>query len=213
MVFVYILHFAHHAKEHSEGVHAGKWSANDDFCYWDYPLMELAGLTMGIYGLGDIGTRVARIANAFGLKVIAYTRHPERPAPEGVRWVGKRDLFAESDILTLHCPLTPETEKLIDTERLSWMKTGAILINTGRGPLLDESAVAEALESGKLAGVGIDVLSQEPPRDGSPLLNARNCLITPHLAWGTKASRQRLMDMTVDNVKAFMAGSIQNRVN
>lgn len=213
MVFAYTLHFSNRVADHSAGVRAGKWSESVDFCYWDHPQVELAGKVLGIMGLGDIGSRVATLAQAFGMKVIAFTRRPERPAPEGVRWVDLERLFGESDILTLHCPLTEETQHLVNEKNLSRMKDGAILINTGRGPLIDESAVAEALHAGKLGGAGIDVMKEEPPRYESPLFSAPNCVITPHIAWATKAARQRLMDITVDNLKGFLADAVCNRVN
>jgi glycerate dehydrogenase len=213
MVFAYVLHFSNRVADHSAGVRSGKWSRSIDFCYWDHPQVELAGRVLGIVGLGDIGSRVSAIAQAFGMRVIAFTRRPERPAPSGVEWADMKTLFAQSDVLTLHCPLTDETEHLINGDSLSQMKDGAILINTGRGPLIDEAAVAEALHSGKLGGAGIDVLREEPPRYESPLFNAPNCVITPHIAWATKAARQRLMDITVDNLKGFLAGEVRNRVN
>jgi glycerate dehydrogenase len=213
MVFAYILHFSNRVADHSAGVRSGKWSASVDFCYWDFPQVELAGKVLGIVGLGDIGSRVAEIGRVFGMKVIAFTRRPERPAPAGVEWVDMDALFAQSDTLSLHCPLTQETEHLINRDSLSKMKDGAILINTGRGPLIDEAAVADALHSGKLGGAGIDVLREEPPRYESPLFTAPNCVITPHIAWATQAARQRLMDITVENLKGFLEGEVRNRVN
>jgi glycerate dehydrogenase len=213
MVFAYILHFANRAGDHSVGVRAGKWSESIDFCYWEHPQTELEGLVLGIVGLGDIGKRVARIARAFGMTVIAYTRRSGRPAPEGVRWVDMDSLYAESDIISLHCPLTPRTEGMINAESISKMKDSAILINTGRGALIDEVAVADALNSGKLGGAGVDVLKQEPPRYESLLFTARNCLITPHIAWATRSARQRLMDITVENLRSFKNGTVQSRVN
>lgn len=213
MVFAYILHFTNRVQDHSDGVHAGKWSKSIDFSYTDFPQVELAGLSIGIVGLGDIGTRVAQIAQAFGMKVIAFTRNPEKTPPPGVSWVSMDALYAQSDVISLHCPLTSGTEKMINRESLGRMKDGAILINTGRGPLVDEEALAEALNSGKLGGAGIDVLKEEPPRYESPLFGARNCLITPHIAWATRSARQRLMDMTVENLKVFIEGGIRNRVN
>lgn len=213
MVFAYILHFANRVSEHSAGVRAGKWSKSMDFCYWEYPQVELAGQTLGIVGLGDIGGRVAAIARAFGMRVVAWTRNPDKPAPGGVDWVPMEELYRESDYISLHCPLTRETENMVNADSLSRMKPGAVLINTGRGPLVDESALAEALNNGKIRGAAIDVMREEPPRSGSPLLSAQNCLITPHIAWATRAARQRLMDITVDNLKAFLAGTPKNRVN
>ncbi|NDV62873.1 D-2-hydroxyacid dehydrogenase [Puniceicoccales bacterium CK1056] len=213
MVFAYILHFANRVADHSAGVMKGKWAASKDFSYCDHPQTELAGRVLGIVGLGDIGKRVATIAHAFGMEVIAFTRNPDRPAPEGVRWVDMKRLYAESDYISLHCPLTAQTEKMINRESLSIMKASAILINTGRGPLIDEAAVAEALNSGKLGGAAVDVLKEEPPRYPSPLFTARNCLITPHIAWATRSARQRLMDITVENLRSFKSGTIVSRVN
>lgn len=213
MVFAYILALANRVSEHSSGVHKGKWAASEDFSYCEFPQEELAGQTLGIIGLGDIGSRVAGIAQAFGMHVIAYTRHPERQPPGGVSWASMEDLFRESDYLSLHCPLTSETEGLVNAERLTWMKQGACVINTGRGPLVDEQALADALNRGHLGGAGIDVLEKEPPDYPCPLIGARNCLITPHIAWATKASRARLMDTTVCNLKAFLDGRPVNKVN
>jgi glycerate dehydrogenase len=213
MVFAYILALANRVGEHSAGVREGKWSRSVDFCYWDMPQVELAGKVVGIVGLGDIGSRVGGIARAFGMTVIAYTRRPERPAPEGVRWVTMDELYAGSDIISLHCPLTDETKEMINSDSIRKMKDGAILINTGRGPLVNEAALAEALNCGKLGGAGIDVLKEEPPRYDSPLFSAKNCYITPHIAWATKAARQRLMDITVANLESFLRGEVKNRVN
>ncbi|HRU07708.1 MAG TPA: NAD(P)-dependent oxidoreductase, partial [Candidatus Brocadiia bacterium] len=191
----------------------GKWTTSPDFCYWDYPLVELAGLTMGVVGYGRIGQKVARLAQAFGMKVVAHTRTPPHPAPEGVRFVGLDALFRESDVVSLNCPLTPETEGLVNAHRLGMMKASAFLINTSRGPLVDEGALAQALNAGRLAGAGLDVLCKEPPLPDNPLLKARNCFITPHLAWGTQAARARLMDVAVGNVKAFIEGRPRNVVS
>lgn len=213
MVFAYILQLSNRVAEHSAGVRDGKWSRSVDFCYWEHPQVELAGKVLGIVGLGDIGSRVAGIARAFGMRVIAFTRRPERPAPAGIEWAGLDELYAGSDIISLHCPLTESTREMINADSIAQMKDGAILINTGRGPLVDEAAVAAALNSGKLGGAGIDVLKEEPPRYDSPLFTARNCIITPHIAWATRAARQRLMDITVDNLKAFQRGEVKNRVN
>lgn len=212
MVFAFVLHFAHQISAHNESVHAGEWSRSLDFCYWKAPQEELVGKTMGIYGLGQIGERVARIALAFGMRVFAYTRDPSRPTPSGVEWVTRERLFAESDFVTLHCPLTEQTRHLINEERLRTMKPGAILINTGRGGLLDEAAVAESLKTGHLGGAGLDVLDTEPPRYPCPLIGVPNCVITPHIAWASKAARQRLMDITVANLRGWMAGDLRNDV-
>lgn len=213
MVFAHLLALVNRVSEHSAGVRAGKWEASVDFCYWESPQVELAGKVMGIIGLGDIGRRVATLAQAFGMSVIATTRYPDRPAPAGVRWVSYEEFWASSDVVSLHCPLTPETKGIINRDSLARMKSGAFLINTGRGPLVDEEALAEALNRGHLGGAGLDVLGEEPPRRPSPLFSARNCLITPHIAWATREARARLMAITVENLQAFQAGQPKNRVN
>jgi glycerate dehydrogenase len=209
---------------HSDSVHQGRWTSNPDWCYWERPLIELDGLTMGIIGLGRIGTAVARIATSLSMKVLARKRaslqggqvsggvSSERLVPP-VKHVDLETLFRQSDVVSLHCPLTPETKHLINAERLSWMKRSAFLLNTSRGQLVDESALAAALDSGKLAGAGLDVLSVEPPPANNPLFNAKNCIITPHLAWATKAARSRLMQVAVENVHAFLRRKPQNIVN
>jgi len=196
---------------HSQTVHDGRWTANRDWCYWERPLIELDGLTMGIFGLGRIGTAVANIATALGMEVLAW-KGSSRLAPR-VRFTDMNFLFRQSDVLTLHCPLTTETKHLINAERLSWMKPTSFLLNTSRGQLVDENALADALNSDRLAGAGLDVLSVEPPPVTNPLLTAKNCIITPHLAWATKAARSRLMQMAVENVRAFLTGKPQNVVN
>lgn len=207
-----LLELAHRAGHHSETVRAGRWSSSLDWCYWDYPLVELDGLTMGIVGLGRIGRAVARLAAAFGMNVIGCSRSSSSPLPF-VTMVDLETLFPSSDVVTLHCPLTPETKFLVNQQRLSWMKPSAFLLNTSRGLLIDEPALAQALNSGQIAGAGLDVLSVEPPPADHPLLRARNCLITPHLAWGTQAARRRLMKIAVDNVRAYLGGKPQNVVN
>ena len=199
--------------EHAQSVREGRWVKSLDFCYWDYPLIELDGLTMGVVGFGRIGAAVAELAQAFGMKVLASSRTIPARAMGGVEFVATRELFRESDVVSLHCPLTPETEHLVNTERLSWMKPSAFLINTGRGPLVDEQALALALNTDQIAGAGLDVLSVEPPRADNPLLRAKNCYITPHVAWATRAARVRLMTIAADNVKAFLLGTAQNVVN
>ncbi len=213
LVFAHILNHANHVALHSEGVHQGKWSESIDFCYWDTPQIELDGQILGIVGLGAIGKATARIAQAMGMQVIATTRDPSKTPPQGIRWVSKEQLFAESDVISLHCPLTPETQHMINPESLSLMKPSAFLVNTGRGPLVNEQALADALNEGRIAGAGIDVLDQEPPRYESPLFGAKNCSITPHIAWATLAARQRLIDSTVENLEAFLRGETRNRVN
>jgi glycerate dehydrogenase len=213
MVFAYLLHFSNRVADHSHGVHAGKWEASADFCYWESEQVELAAGTLGIIGLGEIGGQVARTARAFGMRVLATTRNPDRPEPEGVRWVDADTLFEESDYLSLHCPLTPQTRGVINRKTIARMKRTAILINTGRGGLVEEQDLADALNQGRLAGAAVDVLQQEPPAAGSPLIGARNCLLTPHIAWATRASRKRLMRITEENLTAFLEGTPRNRVN
>ena len=206
-----LLELAHHAGHHAQTVREGRWSRSPDWCYWDRPLIELDGLIMGIVGFGRIGRAVAEMATAFGMRVIAFSSSP-KSAP-GVRFVDLKTLFRESDVISLHCPLTPQTKNLVNAERLSWMKPTAFLLNTSRGPLVDETALAEALNSGRIAGAGLDVLSSEPPPESNPMLSARNCYITPHLAWATRAARSRLMKIAVENVRAFVTGKPQNVVN
>jgi glycerate dehydrogenase len=193
-------------------VREGRWTRSRDFCYWDGPLIELDGLTLGVVGFGRIGQAVAESAPAFGMKVLACSASA-KPATPGVRFVALDTLFRESDVVSLHCPLTPHTRHLVNAERLARMKPTAFLLNTSRGPLVDEPALADALNSGRLAGAALDVLSVEPPPAGNPLLSARNCLITPHLAWATRAARSRLMKIAVENIRAFLQGKPQNVVN
>lgn len=212
MVFAHVLHFMQRVQDHSQAVHAGRWSAVSDFCFWDYPQVELAGLTMGIVGLGRIGRATAKLADAFGMKVVAASRS-DADAPSYIHRVDLDTLFRESDFVSLHCPLTSDTEGFVNSELLATMKRSAVLINTSRGPLIDEPALAAALERGTIAGAGLDVLSTEPPPVDHPLLNAPNCVITPHIAWATRSARSRLLDTVVDNVAAFLAGQPQNVVN
>ena len=210
-VFALLLELAQRTGHHAATAGAGRWSASADFCYWDFPLTELAGRTLGIVGFGEIGRAVAAIARAFGMNVIATTRTPR--TADDVRFVEMDELFSAADVVTLHCPLTPETQGLIHAARLARMKPTAFLINTGRGPLVVEQDLADALNAGRLAGAGLDVLSAEPPPRENPLLTAKNCLITPHIAWATRAARSRLMDAAVANLSAFLAGKFQNVVN
>jgi glycerate dehydrogenase len=189
-VFAHLLNLAQHAAEHGRGVAAGRWTNSPDFCYWDTPLVELAGLTMGIVGFGRIGRATAAIARAFGMKVIAYDVNPAPNPPADVHFFELDDLFRQSDVVSLHCPLTPATLNLVDARRLALMKPSAYLINTSRGPLVDEAALAEALCADRIAGAGLDVLSTEPPPADNPLLRAKNCCITPHIAWASGAARQ-----------------------
>ena len=212
LVFALVLELAHHAGDHSRGVRDGRWTRSPDFCYWDSPLVELQGLVMGIVGFGRTGEAVADLARAFGMKVLVHTRSP-RPPCEGVRFVDLETVFRESDVLSLHCPLTPQTEGLVSAKRLALMKPTAFLINTSRGPVVRERDLAEALNSGRIAGAGLDVLLTEPPKADNPLLAAKNCILTPHIAWATRAARARLMKTVVENVRAFLAGKPQNVVS
>ncbi len=213
MVFAHLLNLTQHVADHGRSVVAGRWTQSDDFCYWDYPLVELAGLTMGVVGFGRIGRATAAVARAFDMNVLAHDAVAPPNPPEDVRLVGLEELFRQSDVVSLHCPLTPATLKLVNAARLAIMKPSAYLINTGRGPLVDEAALAEALNAGRLAGAGLDVLSTEPPPAENPLLTAKNCCITPHIAWATRAARQRMLDTVVANVRAFLDGNPQNVVN
>jgi glycerate dehydrogenase len=213
MVFAHLLNLTQHVGHHAETVRSGRWSSNPDFCYWDTPLIELAGLTMGIIGFGRIGQATAKLALAFGMKVIAYDTITPSSIPEGCQSVELDDIFRLSDVITLHCPLTPQTKNIINKERLELMKQTAFLINVSRGPVVDEQALAQALNNKSIAGAGLDVLSLEPPEKNNPLLKAKNCYITPHIAWATRAARARLLQVVVDNVASFLAGKPQNVVN
>lgn len=208
-VFSLLLELATRTGEHNQAVRAGRWSESADFCFWDHPLIELSGLTLGIVGYGNIGQAVARIARAFGMEIIVHSRRQVADEEN----VSLDELFAQADVITLHCPLSPETKGLVNAERLGRMKASAFLINTGRGPLVDEDALAAALNAEQIAGAGLDVLSQEPPAADNPLLAARNCIITPHIAWATRSARQRLMATLVENVHAAIAGTPRNVVN
>ncbi len=210
--FALLLELCHHVGEHDRSVHAGDWSACPDFCYWNTPQIALEGKTLGIYGFGRIGRAVAAIAPAFGMRVLVYSRHPDAQPNAGIQFVDAGTLFAQSDVLSLHCPLTDETRHLINRESLTRMKDGAMLINTARGPLIDEAALREALCSGKLTGAAVDVADSEPIPAGSPLLDAPNCIITPHIAWAPLDTRCRLLAIAVQNVAAFIRGERLNRV-
>jgi len=211
-VFALILELTRGVGRHAELVRNGAWTNCPDFAFWETPQVELVGKILGIVGFGDIGRAVARIASAFDMRVLVHTRTPDSTVSAEVSFVSLEELLAKADIVSLHCPLSPQTEKLINAERLELMKGSAYLINTGRGPLVDESALATALHRGEIAGAGLDVLVKEPPTADNPLFNAPNCFITPHLAWATLAARQRLMDTVVANVRAFLAGEPQNLV-
>ena len=212
LVFALILELTHGVGLHAQSVAAGKWQACEDFCFTERPLMELEGKTLGVIGYGDIGASVARIGLAFGMKVLASKRSWTQAAPEGVTPASSDEIFAQSDVISLHCPLTDETKNLVGRRTLGLMKPTAFLINTGRGPLIDESALAEALQAGQIGGAGLDVLSVEPPSAGNPLIGAPNCLITPHVGWATREARARLIRQVVANVKAWQAGAPMNVV-
>ena len=212
-VFALLLELASRAGHHAQTVREGRWTGAVDFCYWDFPLVELSGLTVGIVGYGRIGRAVGRVARAFGMNVLALDRRGDRADEEGVRFVNLDTLFRESDVVTLHCPFTPETKELINAARLAQMKRTAFLINTARGGLVKESDLADALNHGRLAGAGLDVLSVEPPPADNPLLRAKNCIITPHIAWATRNARARLMSIAADNLRAWLRGQPQNVVN
>ncbi|MDF1536804.1 MAG: D-2-hydroxyacid dehydrogenase [bacterium] len=211
MVFALLLELINGVGRHSRSVRSGIWSKSPDFSFHEIPLVELSGLTIGIVGYGAIGQGVARIARAMGMKVLVHTRTPG--SEEGVQYLDLDTLFNESDVVSLHCPLTDKTVGIVNRERLTRMKPSAFLINTARGPLVDEQALADALNAGALAGAGLDVLSVEPPPPGNPLLSARNCVITPHIAWATKAARGRLMGTVVSNLEAWMDGRPVNTVS
>ncbi len=213
LVFALILELTHGVGRHAQSVAGGGWQACPDFSYWQQPLMELQGRALGVIGYGDIGGAVARIGAAFGMKVLASKRTWAQPAPEGVTPATTDEIFAQCDVISLHCPLTDETRHLVGAHTLGLMKPGALLINTGRGPLVDEAALAEALRAGRIGGAGLDVLSVEPPKEGNPLIGAPNCLVTPHIGWATREARSRLIAQVVANVKAWQQGAPLNVVN
>lgn len=211
--FALLLEICHHVAHHSEAVHAGRWEQSPDFCFCDYPQIELAGKTMGIIGFGRIGQKVGTIAKAFGMKVLAHSPHEYESGKAIGTYVNLDTLLAESDVISLHCPLFPETEGIINQATIAKMKDGVILLNNGRGPLVVEQDLADALNSGKIQAAAVDVVSAEPIKGDNPLLAAKNCFITPHIAWATKEARQRIMDCAVNNVKAFLSGAPKNVVN
>ncbi len=213
MVMAHLLNIAQRVDYYAQQNRAGRWTDSCDFCYWDQPLIELAGKQMGVVGFGRTGSAVARLAKAFGMTVAAYTSKPQEELPEGVVRMSLDELFRSSDVVSLHCPLTADTHRLVNAERLALMKPTAILINTARGPIVDEQALADALNSGQLYAAGVDVLTEEPPRLGSPLLTARNCFVTPHIAWATREARTRLLQICEDNLRAFIQGTPQNVVS
>jgi glycerate dehydrogenase len=208
-----LLEICHNIGHHSNAVHNGKWANSADWCFWDYPLIELEGKTMGIIGLGRIGQRTAAIAKALGMKVIAYDEHPSDAGKAVADYVDLDTLLKTSDVIALHCPLFPSTEGIINKDSISKMKDGVIILNNSRGPLIVEKDLADALNSGKVAAAGLDVVSSEPIKNDNPLLQAKNCFITPHISWAPKESRQRLMDAAVDNLRQFLAGTPVNVVN
>lgn len=211
--FALLLEVCHHVGHHSQAVQNGRWSTIQDFCFWDYPLIELEGKTLGIIGFGRIGQATAKIAQGFGMNVLAYDEYPSEYGKELGRHVSLDELFAQSDFISLHCPLFPTTQGIIREENILKMKKGVILINTSRGPLIVEQDLKDALISGHVAYAAVDVVSTEPIRSDNPLLSAPNILITPHIAWAPRESRQRLMAIAVDNLNCFIQGSAQNVVN
>lgn len=213
LVMSFILELAMNVGLHSESVKNGEWSACADFCYWKSPLTELAGKTLGIFGLGKIGKAVAERAKAFGMNVVAYTPRIHGNEPDFIKLVSPDEMLKISDIISMHCPLTPETEGVVNKDFISKMKAGAYFINTSRGTVVDEYALADALNSGKLGGAGLDVLSTEPPKKDNPLLTAKNCFITPHIAWASFETRKRLVSILFNNIQAFIDGKPQNVIN
>jgi glycerate dehydrogenase len=212
--FALLLELCVHVQRHSDAVMEGKWSRSLDWCFWDYPLIELAGKTIGIIGFGTIGSQVGDIATAFGMNIIANSRRkPDQPHRTNFRWAEIPELLSESDVVSIHCPLFPETQGLINNDTLKLMKSSAFLLNTSRGPIVVDQDLADALNNGVIAGAGIDVLSTEPPSKGSPLFNTKNCIVTPHIGWATKEARTRLMTRTVNNLTSFLKGTPVNVVN
>ena len=212
-VFAMILELTNHAAAHATAVREGRWDSCPDFCFWDHPIVELSGRTLGLIGFGDIGSAVARIGTAFGMRVLASRRAWAVPPPEGVEAASAEKVFRESDVISLHCPLNGETREIVNEKTLAMMKKSALLVNTARGPLVNEAALASALNYGQIAGAALDVLSVEPPAPSNPLLSARNCLVTPHIAWASRESRARLITRAVENLRAFIEGSPVNVVN
>lgn len=214
MVFAHLLEICHHVAAHSDAVKNGEWTNNVDWCFWKYPLIELAGKTMGIIGYGRIGQAVGRVAQAFGMKVLANDKYPNKDLEsDTLKYVELDELLANSDVISLHCPLFEENKGMINKDSIAKMKDGVIIINTSRGPLVVEEDLAEALNSGKVYAAAVDVVSKEPISADNPLLKAKNIIITPHIAWAPKEARQRLMKIAVDNLKAFLNGKPVNVVN
>lgn len=212
MVFAHLLNITQRVGYYADENRRGRWTANADFCYWDTPLLELAGKKMGIVGFGHIGQATARIAQAFGMEVGVFTSKEQSALPVGMKKMELDELFASCDVVSLHCPLTPSTKEMVNAKRLNAMKPNAILINTGRGPLVHEQDLADALNEGRIAAAGLDVLSVEPAAEENPLLSARNCFITPHIAWATKEARIRLMNIAVHNLRSYQEGKVVNNV-
>ncbi|MGI6070273.1 MAG: D-2-hydroxyacid dehydrogenase [Blautia sp.] len=208
-----LLEICHHIGHHDQAVKEGRWENNPDWCFWDYPLIELAGKTMGIIGFGRIGQATGRIAKALGMRVIANDEYPNDAGREIAEYVSREELFAQADVISLHCPLFPSTQGLVNKENIAKMKDGVIILNNSRGPLIVEEDLAEALNSGKVYAAGLDVVSTEPIKGDNPLLKAKNCLITPHISWAPRESRKRLMDIAVANLQAYVDGKPQNVVN
>lgn len=208
-----LLEICHHIGHHNQSVHKGDWEKCQDWCYWDYPLIELEGKTMGIIGFGRIGQTTGKIAKALGMEILAYDNFPNDPGRSIASYVTLDELLARSDVIAVHCPLFPETQGIINKDTIAKMKDGVILINNSRGPLVVEQDLADALNSGKVAAAGLDVVSTEPIQGNNPLLSAQNCIITPHISWAPRESRQRIMDCSVSNVKAFLTGRPINVVN
>lgn len=211
--FGLLLEICHHIGYHSDTVKAGKWTNSEEWCYWDYPLIELAGKTLGIIGLGKIGMRTAQIARAFGMNVVAYSRSRNEEGEKVAEYVTLDELYERSDVISLHCPLFPDTREMINKESIAKMKDGVIIINASRGALTNEQDLADALNSGKVYAAGIDVMTTEPVNADNPLLTAKNCIITPHIAWAPKEARMRIMDMAIENCRAFLDGKPINVVN
>lgn len=213
-VFALLLHICHHVGDHAHLVSDGKWARSLDFCFWDYPQIELADKTLGIVGFGDIGKRVAKTAESFNMNVLVHTPHPDDSlVSKTLQFTDLETLLTQSDVISLHCPLTDQTRELINRSRLQKMKPSAILINTGRGPLIHESDLADALNNGEIYAAGLDVLSQEPPAENNPLFTAKNCYITPHVSWSSKEARIRLHEIAFQNLRAFLEGNPIHVVN
>jgi glycerate dehydrogenase len=217
-VFALLLEVAHHVGEHNSAVKSGEWSSAKDFSFWKYPLIELKNKIMGIIGYGSIGQRTAELALAFGMNVIVYDRSPEKKQKdpeimtESIKFVDRDELFRNSDVISLHCPLTDQTQGIINKKSIALMKKGVIIINTARGPLIIEEDLAAALEAGDVYAAAVDVLYNEPPEEDNPLLNSNKTIITPHIAWASKESRERLMKTAVENIKSYLNGEIKNSV-